>query len=116
MYYVPAFHAAQAVFITLNRFAGSVHLSYCVVSYRSHELRNPLASILSSAGMLERYQHSMSQESKDRHIQRIINQCRHMIRMLDELLTLSRARAGVITLNRKATDLQKFCVTLPIRP
>jgi signal transduction histidine kinase len=69
----------------------------------AHELRNPLAPIRTAARLLQR------QGPQDAVVQRngviIERQVRHMARLLDDLLDVSRMTRGRIELKREAIDL-----------
>jgi two-component system CheB/CheR fusion protein len=70
----------------------------------SHELRNPLAAILSATRLLERYDlHSESCEEARMVVQR---QANHMARLLDDLLDVSRITYGRIALRNELIDLR----------
>ena len=69
----------------------------------SHELRNPLAPIVSAARILER---SVPPEGAARQAVAILErQSAHMRRLLDDLLDMSRIRRGGIALRREPVDL-----------
>lgn len=102
-------HLSELLEVELKKEREIIELKERFISMISHELRNPLAMIMSSAGMLERYQEVMPQESKMKHVERILQHCREMANLLDDVLTLSRARAGVINLQPEETDLYRFC-------
>jgi signal transduction histidine kinase/ActR/RegA family two-component response regulator len=68
----------------------------------SHELRNPLASIVSATEVLRRADDDNSQRQAREVIER---ESRHMRRMLDDLLDVSRVTKGKITLRKTTVDL-----------
>lgn len=69
----------------------------------SHELRNPLAAIVNAAYILRR------SRPKERRLARaadvIGSQSQHMVRLLDDLLDVSRISRGMIELRRQPLDL-----------
>jgi signal transduction histidine kinase len=69
----------------------------------SHELRNPLAAIDSSAMLLE-YAH-LDSAKREWAIQVVRRQCRTMKILLDDLLDVSRFTLGRVTLQKKALSL-----------
>jgi CheY-like chemotaxis protein len=75
------------------------------VAMLAHELRNPLAPILSAAALLE------AREGVDpslaRHHAMIAEQARHMARLLDDLLEVSRVVRGTVVLRRESLDLRE---------
>jgi PAS domain S-box-containing protein len=61
----------------------------------SHELRNPLMPILTSARLLER-----SVDGEARHdLDVIVRQVKHLVRLVDDLLDVSRVARGHVTLS-----------------
>jgi two-component system CheB/CheR fusion protein len=70
----------------------------------SHELRNPLAAILSATRLLE----SSGWTERARHEagQVVTRQANHMSRLLDDLLDVARITRGHITLRKEAMDLR----------
>jgi PAS domain S-box-containing protein len=79
------------------------------VSVVSHEFRNPLAGIMASASILERYHKRLSPERQREHVQRILSSSQEMQILLDEILELSRARSGKEEIQRAPINLRKFC-------
>lgn len=70
-----------------------------------HELRNPLAAISTAVTLLR--ETGTSRESRDRQATLIQRQVRHLARMVDDLLDLSRLSLGKITLRSEAVELQR---------
>lgn len=69
----------------------------------AHELRNPLAPILTAAQLLERSSPGMLDQS---HLAGIIaRQAAHLARIVDDLLDVSRITSGRITLRPQPLDL-----------
>jgi len=74
----------------------------------AHELRNPLAAVRSYADLLLRreQQRTESGDSRDVHGLRVLSQqVTHMLRMVDNLLDVSRLDAGQLDLQSKQADL-----------
>jgi signal transduction histidine kinase/CheY-like chemotaxis protein len=69
-----------------------------------HELRNPLAAISSASQVLE--PGAAGDASPGRLTAIIARQARHLSRMVDDLLDVSRVSSGKITLSRESVDLQ----------
>jgi PAS domain S-box-containing protein len=69
----------------------------------AHELRNPLAPIRSSAEILRRL--GTTDPQIERAIRRIDRQASHMVRLVDDLLDLSRISRGKILLREERVDL-----------
>jgi len=70
-----------------------------------HELRNPLAAIRNAHSVLERV--GSPEESAVRQRQVIDRQLRHLARMVDDLLDISRVTLGKIILQTQPVDLQE---------
>ena len=70
----------------------------------AHELRNPLAPIRNSVEMLRLA--GPQDPLLQRHRNTIDRQVRHMARLLDDLLDVSRVTRGKITLKRQVFDLK----------
>jgi PAS domain S-box-containing protein len=70
----------------------------------AHELRNPLAPILSSLELLSR--HGVDDPKLHGAVKTAVRQVRHMARLLDDLLDVSRITRGIITLQKKRVDLR----------
>ncbi len=68
----------------------------------AHELRNPLAPIANAAFVISR---APGSEGARRAAEILQRQVRHMSRLIDDLLDVSRIERGKITLRRSATDL-----------
>ena len=79
------------------------------ISIVSHEFRTPLTTIQSSAELLERYNHKLSEQKKQNHFIRIQSAVRRMTQLLDDVLTIGKAEAGKLQFNPKPIDLVAFC-------
>jgi signal transduction histidine kinase len=79
------------------------------VSTASHEFRTPLATMLSSAELLEHYSESLSPAERLNLLQTIQSSAKRMSEMIDDLLTLGRAESGVLKLNLGPTNLRELC-------
>jgi PAS domain S-box-containing protein len=70
----------------------------------AHELRNPLAAITTGLDVLER-----AEQSDRAHITGIVaRQSRHLARLLNDLLQVSRVRFGQVKLHRQVVDLREL--------
>ena len=72
----------------------------------SHELRNPLAVIGSSVRCLEHA--AIGDEHARRAVAAIDRQTRHLARLVDDLLDITRIRSGKILLQRSRVDLAQL--------
>lgn len=67
------------------------------VSMASHEFKTPLSTILSSAYLLEKYNHANEPEKRSKHILRIKNAVNDMKLILDDFLSLDKLDEGLIS-------------------
>lgn len=75
----------------------------------SHELRNPLAVIGSAVHCID--QAAVQDEQVQRAVAVIERQSRHLSRLVDDLLDLTRVRSGKIDLQRTSLDLVQLVRT-----
>jgi signal transduction histidine kinase/ActR/RegA family two-component response regulator len=68
-----------------------------------HELRNPLAAIRNALWVLDKVGAQDAQPVRQRRV--IERQTRHLVRMVDDLLDVSRVTLGKISLHRQTVDL-----------
>lgn len=74
----------------------------------SHDLRTPLTSILGSALTLERTKLDLPTEDALDMVGRIAANARKLERLLSDLLDLDRLQRGIVSPNRRPTDLEDF--------
>jgi PAS domain S-box-containing protein len=67
----------------------------------SHELRNPLAPILTAARLMQ----LRGDVPAPREIEVVLRQARHLERLVDDLLDVSRVARGKVTLTRRRLEL-----------
>ncbi len=67
----------------------------------SHELRNPLAPILTAAQLMQR----RGDVATPREREVILRQAQHLLRLVDDLLEVSRVARSKVTLSRQPLDL-----------
>ncbi len=67
----------------------------------SHELRNPLAPILASARLLEQRRDPEAEHD----VQVIVRQVKHLARLVDDLLDVTRVARGMVTLVKNRLEL-----------
>ncbi len=79
------------------------------VSVASHEFRTPLATILSSAQLIESYSHKWAEEKKVVHLQRIQTAVRHMTDLLNDVLLINKAEVGKLEFNPTPISINCFC-------
>jgi signal transduction histidine kinase len=82
------------------------------VSMTSHEFRTPLSVIVSSTELLENYGDRWDSERRHDHLERIRSAAGSMWRMLDDILIIGRAEAGVLRASPAQMHLDEFCRNL----
>lgn len=75
----------------------------------SHEFRTPLATILSSADLLEFYIEQVQTENALNHVERLQNAAEYMTQMLNDVLIMEDANTGNLNFNPVLLDLYQFC-------
>ncbi|PZX63527.1 PAS domain-containing sensor histidine kinase [Hydrotalea sandarakina] len=70
------------------------------VSMASHEFRTPLATILSSLNLVEKYGELNDRENQQRHILRIKSAINHMTDILNDMLSISKIEEGKIVVQK----------------
>ena len=82
-----------------------------------HELRNPIGALSSAVHVLERG--DVQPELSARLLEIMARQSRHLARIVDDLLDVSRLTAGRITLNQRSMNLgecaRESCAALSVR-
>ncbi len=82
------------------------------VSMVTHEIRTPLAHILGSAEILERYLDRITPEKRAWHLQTINGGVQRLSTLMEDVLLFSRAEAGRIEFVSVEMDLGAFCAQL----
>ncbi|MBL8166478.1 MAG: PAS domain S-box protein [Anaerolineae bacterium] len=85
------------------------------ISTLSHDFRTPLAVIMTSKDMIARYYDRLTPDRRDHHLHVIEDQVNYILSLLDDLLTIGRARAGKFSFQPEALDLVSFCQGLVIQ-
>jgi PAS domain S-box-containing protein len=79
-------------------------------SMASHEFRTPLSTALAAAQILENSPDEWNDSEKRlRNLHRIQDSIRHMVQLLDDILTINRAETGKLEFNPKLLILEDFC-------
>ena len=82
-----------------------VRLKSQFVNTVSHEFRTPLGVILSSTDILTHYLDRLTEVSRRDHLNDIFQSCKHMSRMLEQVLVLGGIEAGNASFVRLPLDL-----------
>jgi signal transduction histidine kinase len=79
------------------------------VSMLSHDIRNPLNTILLAAGLLQNNDDKLPKEKKISHYQLIRSAIKNMAQLLDEVSLIGRADSGQLHCEFEQLDLENFC-------
>ncbi|MBN3962624.1 ATP-binding protein [Nostoc sp. NMS8] len=80
-----------------------------LLTVTSHEFRTPLATIHSSAELLEHYRHLWSEQRQQTHLRRIQTSVMHITQLLNDVLVLSQDETGKLEFNPTPINLVEFC-------
>ena len=78
------------------------------ISIASHEFRTPLAAIMSSLSLVEKYGDMGAIEKRDKHIGRIKNSVRNLTDILNDFLSLQKLEEGKVVINAEWFDFADF--------
>lgn len=78
------------------------------ISIASHEFRTPLATVLSSLSLVEKYADLNQIESRNRHIQRIKSSIKHLTEMLNDMLAVNKVEEGKVMIQAYSFPLLPF--------
>lgn len=76
------------------------------VSMASHEFRTPLATILSSMNLLEKYQDPAFEDRRAKHIDRIKSNVKNLTSILNDFLSLSKLEEGKVEVQVQEIDIR----------
>lgn len=79
-----------------------------LLSVVSHEIRNPLTNIFSSAELLTNYAQNWDEQRKKQQLQHIQASVKQINDLFNDLLLVSKAEAGKLQVNPALLDLEKF--------
>ncbi len=82
------------------------------VSMFSHDIRNPLNTILLAAGLLQNNDDKLPKEKKLTHYQLIRSAIKNVSQLLDEVSLLGRVDSGKLQRDFTLLDLKDFCCQL----
>ncbi|HEY4372193.1 MAG TPA: PAS domain S-box protein [Burkholderiales bacterium] len=82
------------------------------VAMASHEFRTPLATILSSAELIEDHGERLPAAERREVIGLIKSSVKHMTEMVEQVLLIGRAEAGGLEFNPATLDARKLCNVL----
>ncbi|MBD2340812.1 PAS domain S-box protein [Calothrix sp. FACHB-156] len=102
----------QELIIALEKEIELNELKSRFITMTSHEFRTPLSTILSSSELLEHYRHKWTDEKQLIHIHRIQTSVHRMTEMLNDILFIGKAEAGILEYHPTSFDLVAYCHNL----
>jgi signal transduction histidine kinase len=105
-------HARDEAERALQRQNELTELRSRFIAMTSHEFRTPLATILSSAQLLQHYKERLSAHEQGEVLQSIVMGVQRMTQMLDKVLHISKAEAGMLDFEPRRIDLKALCDTI----
>ncbi|MBT8190767.1 MAG: PAS domain-containing sensor histidine kinase [Saprospiraceae bacterium] len=78
------------------------------VSMASHEFRTPLATILSSAALISRYEEHNHQPKRVKHVERIKSAVNNLTGILNDFLSISKLEEGKIDVKYDKVNLESL--------
>ncbi|MBZ0315729.1 MAG: PAS domain S-box protein [Anaerolineae bacterium] len=90
----------------------ALNLKSTIVSVASHDLRNPLATILLSTDIIKRYGDRIPEEKRVGHFLRIETSIKYMQKLLDDLNLMDKLERGLVKPAPDVIDMPEFCNTL----
>ena len=82
------------------------------ISIASHEFRTPLATVLSSLSLVEKYSTLQDEEKRLKHIGRIKSSVRNLTDILNDFLSLNKLEEGKVMLNIESFNLHELIENL----
>jgi len=78
------------------------------ITLASHEFRTPLATVLSSLSLVEKYADLDENEKRDKHINRIKSSVRTLTDILNDFLSLNKLEEGKVIVSPETFDINDF--------
>ncbi len=91
----------------LERLQGARERQRRLTADIAHELGTPVATIIAGAEIALRHPHEA--DASRQAFQHIVDEGRYLDRVLDDLLTLTRADAGALALHRELVEIDEVC-------
>ncbi|MCA0458011.1 MAG: PAS domain S-box protein [Chloroflexi bacterium] len=82
------------------------------VSMAAHDLRNPMAVILTASDTIERYYLRLPEDKREAKFAQIRNSIKVMTEILDDVLVMGQAESGKLEFSPAPLELATFCQTL----
>lgn len=78
------------------------------ISIASHEFRTPLATVLSSLSLVEKYSNLAETEKRDKHINRIKSSVRNLTEILNDFLSLNKLEEGKVIVTPETFSINEL--------
>jgi signal transduction histidine kinase len=82
------------------------------VSMLSHDIRNPLNTILLAAGLLQKHQEGITNDREINHLELIRSAIKNVSKLLDEASIIGKSDSGQLFYQPKTLDLERLCYEL----
>ncbi|MDJ0745422.1 MAG: hybrid sensor histidine kinase/response regulator [Xenococcaceae cyanobacterium MO_167.B27] len=82
------------------------------LSMFSHDFRNPLTTILVSAGLLEEKKELLSEQRQELLLKQIRSAGKSLSQLLDEIIVIGHSDAGKLPYNPEPLNIQSYCKQL----
>ncbi|MDD1429431.1 HAMP domain-containing histidine kinase, partial [Dolichospermum sp. ST_sed9] len=82
------------------------------VTMLSHDIRNPLNTILLAAGLLQKYNEDLTNDGRINHFQLIRKAIKDVSNLLDEASLISKSDSGKLPYKPQIFNLEKLCYEL----
>ncbi len=100
---------AEILARTNAELARAIQAKTNLLNFMSHEVRNPLTAIIGFAKLLKKERVGSLNEKQVDFIERILSGSRHMANLVSEVLDLSKAEAGKLSLNLEPVSVSEIC-------
>lgn len=78
------------------------------ITLASHEFRTPLATVLSSLSLVEKYADLHENEKRDKHINRIKSSVRMLTEILNDFLSLNKLEEGKVIVSTEKFEIDEY--------
>jgi signal transduction histidine kinase len=110
-----AIQDAERMHVELTKERELANLRSKFITTVSHEFRTPMAIIVSSRDLLERYYDRLTPERRADHFQKIGEQVHYMVDVLEDVLTISKTEESQMDFHPTLTDVAALCRELTNR-
>jgi signal transduction histidine kinase len=105
-------HEAEKARIAIEKEREMIALREEFIATISHDFRTPLAVIMSSDDILRKYEGRLDESQRVKHLVQIYDQAKYMVDLLNDVLSLSKARAGKTSFDPVRINVEVFAQEL----